>query len=198
MINIIIPVVLASLYVLWDNKEKKQEVKPVYSDKILKEYDARTRLSREKRVLLREKREELGENIKSIFQDKGRLTPDFKGQGSFSMGTIINPKNEGDEYDIDYGVYINIDTIKDKDGNYIKAETAQNWVEQAVEKYEKENETDITGISHKNKCIRVKYESEITIKDPDTEEEKKSVEKFHVDLPVYFIELSSPPFLVQF
>ncbi len=158
-------------------------------DRILKKYDNMMKLDEDKGKILKAKRDSLNDIIKKYFQDKGLKTPEFKGQGSFSMRTIINPKDESSSYDIDYGVYVNINDIKKESGDVTKSYTAQAWVKQALEKYKEENDDkEITGISHKNKCIRLLCEKEITKKDTESGKEIKTKEKFHVDLPVYYID----------
>lgn len=158
-------------------------------DSILKKYDNMMRLDEDKREILKEKRDSLDDIIKKYFQEKELKTPSFKGQGSFTMKTIINPKNEETSYDIDYGVYVNIKDVKKDDDEIVKSYIAQGWVKQAIDKYLSENNDDeIIGVSHKNKCVRIKCEREITKKDPETGNNVKAKEKYHIDLPVYFID----------
>jgi len=145
-----------------------------YCNGLLKKYDDANRLEDEKEKCLREKRDELGEIIKNYFIDKGMKAPEFKGQGSFTMRTIINPKDDDKMYDIDYGVYINKDDLLNEDDSLKTSFTAQNWVKAAVDKYNEKNGTEIEEVKHKNKCIRVIYKKEACD------------EKFHVDLPVYY------------
>lgn len=144
--------------------------------KLLTNYDEQTRLDGDKIDRLRGKRDELKDIIKKWFSENDKYAPDFKGQGSFTMKTIINPKEDDELYDIDYGVYINkLDLEKDGD-DFINANTAQGWVKSAVEKHIEDvgDDSFIQKVEHKNKCIRVYYKAE------------KCEDKFHVDLPVYY------------
>jgi hypothetical protein len=136
-------------------------------NKYFDKYNEKIKLDDSRCKQLRTSRDALRDKIKKDFSDNGRLQPDFKGQGSFTMGTTINPKDTNDAYDIDYGVYLSEkDVIKD-DGNWITPATVHDWIFSAVE-----NQTSQTP-ENKNKCVRVKYAP------------GETSYSYHIDLPIY-------------
>ena len=134
-----------------------------------KQYNEKIKLDDTREEQLRTSREALKSRIESHFEKIEKHKPDFKGQGSFKMKTIINPKEEGDEYDIDYGVYISDKDIIKDDGNWKTVDTVRNWVYEAVDGH-----TSQKPIC-KNKCIRVKYAQD------------SNGYLYHVDLPIYTV-----------
>ena len=109
---------------------------------------------------LRSSRNKLRDKIKKYFKEELKANPPlFWGQGSYAMGTIVNPLNG--EYDIDDGVYLqNLD--KDNKDSWPTPETAHRWICKAVEGHTKEKPID------KKPCVRVVYSGQ-----------------YHVDLPIY-------------
>ena len=123
---------------------------------------SKKRLSSSKKSTLREKRDILRQKIRDYFSDTSKSIPKFKGQGSYAMGTTINPLDG--EYDIDDGVYLtNIDKNKPL-SEWEGCETVHSWVYGAVEKHTKE-------VKDKSRCVRVVYAG-----------------NFHVDFPIYVIK----------
>ena len=113
---------------------------------------------------LRDKRDMLAEELRTYFKKKAgdegtsKITFSLENQGSYSMGTGINPLEDSD-YDIDVMVLFNIS----KD-DYTPIEVKK-WVFEALDKH---NRT----VEYKKPCVRVQYF-------------KKGKETFHVDLALY-------------
>ena len=117
-------------------------------------------ISSTKRESLRTSRDALREDIKEWFSDNGKLLPSFYGQGSYAMKTLINPIN-GNDYDIDDGVYI--DGYEDEDiSNWPIPSTIHKWIKDAVE------DRTVAGATDKDTCVRVNY-----------------AKGYHIDIPAY-------------
>lgn len=127
---------------------------------LFKEFGNDTKLSRSKKNDLKQAREAIREKIKKYFKDELELpNPLFWQQGSFAMGTIINPLDG--EYDLDDGVYLqNLD--ENDVEKWPSPNTVHNWVYRSIEGH-----TDQLPID-KTTCIRVIYAG-----------------RYHVDLPIY-------------
>jgi len=90
---------------------------------------------------------------------------EFKGQGSFSMGTIVRPING--EFDIDIGIYLKNQSIfRDF---WPKPEKVSYWLVKALDGH-----TIIPPVNKRN-CIRIRYQPISKNKDV----------AYHVDLPIY-------------
>jgi len=113
-----------------------------------------------KKASLRTARNALREKIRKYFRDVLKLNiPKFNGQGSYAMGTIVNPVNG--EFDIDDGVYLqHLDTSDKRD--WPTPETVHRWLVQATDGHTGQKPID------KRTCVRVRY-----------------VGQYHVDLPSY-------------
>jgi hypothetical protein len=113
-----------------------------------------------KKASLRTARNALRERIRKHFRDVLKLNiPKFHGQGSYSMGTMVNPLNG--EFDIDDGVYLqHLDTIDKSD--WPTPETVHRWLVQATDGHTGQKPID------KHTCVRVPYAGQ-----------------YHVDLPAY-------------
>jgi len=138
----------------------------------LEKYNNCIKLDSTRETYLKTSRDAIKNTIIRYFKNNDKTEPTFKSQGSFKMKTIINPKDTNDEYDIDYGVYLNHEDIipKGKENNqseWIKPETVHNWIYKAVE-----NQTSQKP-ENKNKCIRVKYAP------------GEKTYSYHIDLPIY-------------
>jgi len=131
-------------------------------DDLFQRYYGKIKLTSSKRKNLKNSRESLRDRIRNYFKEKRKEPiPLFRGQGSYYMNTIVNPL-EGNEYDIDDGVYLkNLDEDKSK---WPSAVTAHNWILEAVDGHTSKKPVD------KRTCVRVLY---------------KEDEGFHVDLPIY-------------
>jgi len=117
-------------------------------------------LSSEQKDSLRTSRSAVRVRIRRCFTNElGITAPKFRGQGSYSMGTITNPLDG--EFDIDDGVYLqHLDNADDSDRP--TPETVHRWLVKANEGYTKERPID------KRTCVRVRYTG-----------------NYHVDLPSY-------------
>jgi hypothetical protein len=91
----------------------------------------------------------------------------FRSQGSFAIKTVIQTKFADEEYDIDDGVVLWRDDLKDEEGDDMAAPDAKELVKQALE-----DDRFKTQPITKTNCVRVFYAEE----DED---------KHHVDFPVY-------------
>lgn len=138
----------------------------------LEQYNSDIKLDAKREDVLRTSRNAIDGTIVKYFENNNKKKPTFKGQGSFSMKTTINPKDTNDEYDIDYGVYLNFQDVipEDKEDDktaWIKPETVHTWVYNAVETQTSQKP------ENKNKCVRVKYAP------------GENTYSYHIDLPIY-------------
>jgi len=118
-------------------------------------------LSKTQKSTLSTSRDSDRDAIKTYFKDTlKQKVPDFEMQGSYIMGTVVNPPKDG-EYDLDDGVYLNnlpADFLDDT--NHIT--NAHNWIEKALADKTKE------GVTDKNTCVRLTY-----------------AKNYHIDFPIY-------------
>ena len=120
----------------------------------------RVALTSGKKAILRTARNAIRERIRKYFRDTLKiLVPKFHGQGSYNMGTTVNPISG--EYDIDDGVYLqHLDSQDDSD--WPAAATVHQWLVKATDGHTSEKPMD------KRTCVRVRYAGQ-----------------YHVDLPSY-------------
>ncbi len=120
----------------------------------------RVALTAGKKATLRIARNAIRERIRKYFRTKLQVQmPKFRGQGSYSMGTTVNPIDN--EYDIDDGVYLqHLD--KQDDSEWPAAATVHRWLVKATDGHTREDPMD------KRTCVRVRYAGQ-----------------YHVDLPAY-------------
>lgn len=120
----------------------------------------RIALTASKKAGLRTARDAIRERIRKYFKEKLKFRiPVFRGQGSYAMGTTVNPI--GGEYDIDDGVYLqHLDSQDDSD--WPTAATVHQWLVKATDGHTSEKPMD------KQTCVRVRYAGQ-----------------YHVDLPSY-------------
>ncbi len=123
------------------------------------EFDDNIKLTKSKEDSLRKSRNALRKEIKSWFSYKKKNQPKFCGQGSFAMRTTVNPI-DGNEYDIDDGVYLQGYSDDDPD-EYPAPFTVHTWIKSAVEGHT--NKT-----IDKDTCVRVVY-----------------ADDHHIDYPIY-------------
>ena len=120
----------------------------------------RIALTSGKKESLRKARDAIRDRIRKYFRDSLKLAvPKFRGQGSYAMGTTVNPLD--DEFDIDDGVYLQHLDDND-DSKWPTPETVHRWLVQVTEGHTSEKPID------KRTCVRVQYASQ-----------------YHVDLPSY-------------
>lgn len=120
----------------------------------------RIALTSGKQGLLRTARNALRDKIRKHFSEVLKLNvPKFHGQGSYAMGTMVNPLNG--EFDIDDGVYLQHLNTSDK-SDWQTPETIHRWLVQATDGHTGQKPID------KRTCVRVRYAGQ-----------------YHVDLPAY-------------
>lgn len=124
-------------------------------NKLFLDFDNKINVLSSKESSLKNSCKNIRKEIRNHFaKNHSDYKPKFAYQGSSRLGTMIRTKDDTCDYDL--GVYFE----KEPD---VAAVTLQGWVWDAVE-----NITDTKPI-HKNKCIRVIYQSD-----------------YHIDLPVYY------------
>lgn len=116
------------------------------------------------RTAMRDRRNANRERLKKRLKDDERPVPDqFIKQGSYAMLTMVqDPEND---YDIDDGVYLTQESLKDDDGTDMAPKTAREMVRDALkdDRFNKQPEV-------RDACVRIYYN-----------------EGYHVDMPVYRI-----------
>ena len=145
------------------------------------EFNKNIRLDKDRRIKLREKRNDLRNRINggfSIIKSKDNLnhTLEFQSQGSYVMDTIINPCNKDDQYDIDDGIYFLGRLSKDARP---KPLDFHNWIIRSVQSGKSDNEFE--EIKDKDTCVRVIYKG------------AEGDLNYHVDLPLYYtVNINEP------
>ena len=125
-------------------------------------------LSQPHKRTLRKSRNAVRDRIRKYFREEGKgYTPKFHGQGSFMMNAIIEPLDG--EFDIDDGIYLQVDSEPSE-----AISTLHRWIYDAVDGQTNEKPVD------KNPCVRLIYAGE-----------------YHIDLPLYYIKESGPPYLAH-
>lgn len=120
----------------------------------------RVALTSGKKEFLRKSRDAIRERIRKYFRENLKVeSPRFRGQGSYAMGTIVNPLDG--EFDIDDGVYPKHLNEND-DSEWPTPETVHRWLVKATDGHTNEKPVD------KRTCVRVRYAGQ-----------------YHVDLPSY-------------
>lgn len=137
---------------------------------LLLEFNKKIILSKTKQQSLKDSSKSLENKITKYFElDKKEATPSYYSQGSFAMGTIINPLDE--EFDIDIGVHLN--NLGKEKKEWPATSTVHSWIYDAIEGHSSEDPID------KNTCIRIIFQKE-----------------YHVDLPIY-CEYEGEPYLAD-
>lgn len=133
---------------------------------LFEDFHSTISIDKSKKESLMSARDGIQEKIMNYFKnDLKQKVPEYKMQGSYPMGTIVNPLDG--EYDIDIGVHLqNLDYDKKK---WPTTNTVHNWTYKAVEKHTKEKPTD------KRTCVRVNYSG-----------------NYHADLPIYSLHDDQP------
>jgi len=123
-------------------------------------FHSKIALTSRKKEYLRKSRDATRDRTRKYFRDDLKVAlPKFHGQGSYAMGTIINPLNG--EFDIDDGVYLqHLD--KNDDSKWPTPETVHQWLVSATDGHTKEKPIN------KRTCVRAQYAGQ-----------------YHVDLPIY-------------
>lgn len=120
----------------------------------------RVALTSGKKESLRTSRNAIRERIRKYFRENLKVKlPKFLGQGSYAMGTTVNPLDS--EFDIDDGVYLrHLD--ENEDSEWPTPDTIHRWLVKATDGHTSEKPMD------KRTCVRVRYAGQ-----------------YHVDLPSY-------------
>lgn len=125
-----------------------------------KKFHNRIELDSTKKESLRKSRNAIRDLIRKFFQETLKFrSPKFYMQGSFAMGTTVNPLDG--EFDVDDGVYLQHLDESDKT-NWPAPETVHRWLVIATDGQTKEKPIE------KRACVRVRYAGQ-----------------YHVDLPSY-------------
>ncbi|BAL83442.1 hypothetical protein SELR_17340 [Selenomonas ruminantium subsp. lactilytica TAM6421] len=127
-------------------------------DREFRSYYQRIKLSSANEDRLRRGRDALRNRIRSWFINTGKPVPKFCWQGSFAMKTTINLWGQGQQYDIDDGIYL---SYRKKD---LTASRVHGWIIEAVADHTE-------SIINKDTCIRVNYSA-----------------GYHIDLPIYVMD----------
>lgn len=130
---------------------------------LFQSYNSNIRLNKTNRNLLVKGKKALKTKIKNHFEDTGMTKPKLRGQGSFSMDTILNQLPDKD-YDVDYGVYIQSYSDVSQD-DWPTTSTVHKWIKDAVDGHTSTPPVD------KNTCVRVIYKDD-----------------YHIDLPAYILK----------
>ncbi len=132
---------------------------------IFKKFNESITLSEGKVKSLKRSRKSLREKIRKYMSEekKDEIKPNFYSQGSFPIGTAINPiiVDGKQHYDLDDGVY-----FKCSKNDRKATTTYHKWIKDAVDDHTDEDVID------KNTCVRVPFS-----------------DGHHIDLPIYFIDV---------
>lgn len=121
------------------------------------EFDGIVKLCSSKKDSLRISRDSIRDDIRKYFDtNRDKHTVAFKGQGSYSMNTMIEPLSS--EFDLDDGVY-----IFGKEEDKPSVQTVHEWIYNAIK------DRTSSDPMKKNTCVRVIYKKD-----------------YHVDLPIYY------------
>lgn len=163
------------------------------------EFNKEIRLNSDRRVQLRERRNDLRKRIKGGYENVKLLQTideeiEFQSQGSYVMDTIINPCLEDDEYDLDDGVYF---IGHRADRQRPEPDAFHSFIIESIKTGQSPN--TIEQIVDKDTCVRVKYKGNngdfnyhidipiyyaINVKEPDLADKKDG---WHVSNPIEFI-----------
>lgn len=136
---------------------------------IFKEFNAAIRLSKAKKDSLRKSRNKLREKIEADFEADGTdYFPRFKGHGSFTLDTIVNPIDAG-KYDLDDGVYFDVEEKPSETPT-----TFHKWIYDVVDEHTDQDSID------KNPCVRVIF-----------------ADGHHIDLTIYYKIGDNHPYLAH-
>jgi len=105
-------------------------------------------LTKTKKENLRGSRNAIRDKIKSYFKNKDIKQPKFCGQGSYMMGTIINPVDDEGEYDLDDGAYFSEYEDEPKQ-DWPNVDTVHKWICDALETHTSESPIN------KTTCVRI-------------------------------------------
>lgn len=149
---------------------------------LFEEFNKEIRLDNDRRIILRERRNNLRKKIENGFnalKDERYFSKalnisveeilEFQSQGSYVMDTIVNPCRKEDEYDLDDGVYF----LGPRSS--IGRPTEQQFHDFIIAAIRKgKGDFTIEKIIDKKTCVRVSYKGE------------NGDFNYHVDLPIYY------------
>ena len=136
--------------------------------KLFLDFNAVIALESNSKKTLRKSRDAVRDKIRKYFRDKQNgFSPNFYGQGSFMMNTIIEPLDG--EFDIDDGIYFKVEVEPLQ-----SISTFHNWICEAIDGHTKQAPID------KQTCVRLVYARE-----------------YHLDLPIYYIIEGQIPYLAH-
>lgn len=135
-------------------------------------YHNNIKLAKQKKDKLQDAASELSSAIKAAFasQPKALLevlsfktpTPLFAAQGSFTYGTIIEPANNGQQIDLDLGVYLPFSALNDGSASRKVIEVYFDIIESCIDNHIKTNGKSwslLEGKNRKDTCARVELDS---------------------------------------
>ena len=129
-------------------------------DEQFQKFHEKVALSPGKKESLGQSRDAIRSRIENYFKEKLKLEiPKFHAQGSFAMGTTVNPLDG--EFDLDDGIYLQHLDEYDQSA-WPTPEAVHGWIIEATDGYTKEKPID------KRTCVRVRYAGQ-----------------YHMDLPSY-------------
>lgn len=142
------------------NIDCHKDIKNYHSDEVV--------LSQIQQREMRERRDNGQIRLKNGLTRAGHPLPTMAApQGSYAMRTMV--QDDENDYDIDDGIYFDIDNLVDKDGYDLEPRAARERIKKAL--YDQRLAYDATV---KNNCVRQIYPA-----------------GYHIDLPVYRIQSSN-------
>lgn len=128
--------------------------------------------SQEQREFLQTKWNALADHLKQALYDNYGYPISTWLQGSYKFGTLIRPVHVDEEYDVDVGIYFQWESDGDATPSPIQLRA---WVQRELLAFKTRN-GDVKEIVEpsKERCSRAIYEK-----------------KFHIDTPVYHLEIST-------
>lgn len=129
---------------------------------VLAHHDEKVTLPQAERTAMRDRRNANRDRLKKGLKEQEKSAPrEFKSQGSYAMKTMV--QHPAKDYDIDDGVYFDMDVLVGERGAEMTALQARQMVRDAIDDGSFKTPPEV----HKN-CVRVIYEA-----------------GYHVDVPVY-------------
>jgi hypothetical protein len=135
---------------------------------LFQKFHEKVAVSSSRKAQLRTSRNATRKRIRKHFSEVLEVaSPKFHGQGSYSMGTLVNPIDG--RYDIDDGVYLQ--HLTSERSSWPTAATVHGWIIDATKDSTDEPPQD------RARCVRVMY---------------KATPPYNIDLPVYVMENDVP------
>ena len=129
-----------------------------------KDFDEKIKLTKSRKNSMRTSRNAIKQKICSYHKNTIEVSmPKFKTQGSFILNTALNPVNDNEEVDMDYGVYLN-----DQPEDVKKWITPKNAHKRIMDALAGHTQNECIS---KTCCVRVRYHN-----------------FYHLDLPIYIMK----------